>query len=202
MKILVTGFDAFGKDSINPASLILDELPSEILGAKIITSVIPTIAYQSLEVIGKQIQSHHPDMILSIGQAGGRSEITLERIGINLNDFRIPDNAGQQLKNTPVFADGPDAYFTNLPILSIEAHLQEMKIPCSISNSAGTFVCNHVLYGVRYYCEHHALNIRSGFVHVPYLPEQTLTNHQPSMCLSLQRKAIIEIIKTMIEEGK
>ena len=130
MKILVTGFDAFGKDTINPASLILDELPSEILEAKIITSVIPTIAYRSLEVISKQIQSHHPDMILSIGQAGGRSEITLERIGINLNDFRIPDNAGQQLKNTPVFADGPDAYFTNLPILNIEAHLQEMKIPC------------------------------------------------------------------------
>lgn len=202
MKVLVTGFDAFGKETINPASLILDELPSEILGVKIITLVIPTVAYQSLDIIQKQIDEYHPDMILSIGQAGGRTEITIERIGINLNDFRIPDNAGQQLKNTPVFMDGPDAYFTNLPILSIEKHLREMQIPCSISNSAGTFVCNHVLYGIRYYCEKHALNIQSGFVHVPYLPEQTLTNHQPSMCLSLQRKAIMEIIKTMIKERK
>ena len=110
MKILVTGFDAFGSHALNPASLILDALPDTLEETSILTQKIPTVAYQSLHLIEKRIESDRPDMILSIGQAGGRAEITLERIGINLNDFRIPDNAGQQLQNTPVFADGPDAY--------------------------------------------------------------------------------------------
>ena len=202
MKILVTGFDAFGSHALNPASLILDALPDTLEETSILTQKIPTVAYQSLHLIEKRIESDRPDMILSIGQAGGRAEITLERIGINLNDFRIPDNAGQQPQNSPVFAGGPDAYFTNLPILAILQHLREKKIPCAISNSAGTFVCNHVLYGVRYYCEHHAPDILSGFVHVPYLPEQTLDNHQPSMSLEMQKQAIIEIMKAMIKERK
>ena len=116
MKILVTGFDSFGGEKINLAIESVKKLPDEIAGAKIIKLEIPTVCHQSLKVIDEAIKEHDPDVILSIGQAGGRNDITVERIGINIDDCRIPDNAGQQIIDEPVFKDGPDAYFVNIPI--------------------------------------------------------------------------------------
>ena len=116
MKILVTGFDPFGGEKINPAIESVKKLPDEIAGAKIIKLEIPTVCHQSLKVIDEAIAKYNPDVILSIGQAGGRSEISVERIGINIDDCRIPDNAGNQIIDEPVFKDGPAAYFVNLDV--------------------------------------------------------------------------------------
>ena len=147
MKILVTGFDPFGKESINPAIEAVKRLDDEIANAQIIKLEIPTIAHTSLAVIKQAIEDHEPDMVLSIGQAGGRSDITVERIGINIDDYRIADNGHQQPIDEKIFADGPDAYFVNLPIKAMVKSIRSAGIPASISNSAGTFVCNHVTYG-------------------------------------------------------
>ena len=145
MKILVTGFDPFGKESINPAIEAVKRLDDEIANAQIIKLEIPTIAHTSLAVIKQAIEDHEPDMVLSIGQAGGRSDITVERIGINIDDYRIADNGHQQPIDEKIFADGPDAYFVNLPIKAMVKSIRSAGIPASISNSAGTFVCNQVV---------------------------------------------------------
>lgn len=203
MKILVTGFDPFGKESINPAIESVKRLPETIAGAKIIKLEIPTVCHTSLAVIEQAIQNHDPDVILSIGQAGGRSDISVERIGINCDDCRIPDNAGNQFIDTPVFPDGPDAYFVNLPIKAMVKAIQSIGIPASVSNSAGTFVCNHVTYGVRHLIETKYQGKRSGFVHIPYLVAQTVDKtNMPSMELDTIVKGLIAAITAIVETSE
>lgn len=181
MKILVTSFDPFGNDAINASSMVLQDLPNCIQGMDLIKMEIPTIAYTSLTRIHDAIQQYDPDFILSLGQAKGRSDITVERVGINIHDFRIPDNAGNQYINLPIYQDGPDAYFSNLPIYHMVEAIRQAGIGASISNSAGTFVCNHVLYGVRYMLEHEYPQKRSGFIHLPCLKEQIRNEPYPTM---------------------
>lgn len=203
MKILVTGFDPFGKESINPAIESVKCLPETIAGAKIIKLEIPTVCHTSLAVIEQAIQNHDPDVILSIGQAGGRSDISVERIGINCDDCRIPDNAGNQFIDTPIFPNGPDAYFVNLPIKAMVKAIQSVGIPASVSNSAGTFVCNHVTYGVRHLIETKYQGKRSGFVHIPYLVAQTVDKtNMPSMELDTIVKGLIAAITAIVETSE
>ena len=147
MKILVTGFDPFGGEPINPAIESVKKLPDNIAGAEIIKLEIPTVKKKSIEKIEKAIEEHNPDVILSIGQAGGRFDISIERIGINLDDFRIPDNEGNQTIDEPIFPDGENAYLVNLPVKAMVKNVQKNEIPASVSYTAGTFVCNHVLEG-------------------------------------------------------
>ena len=202
MKILVTGFDPFGKESINPAIEAVKRLDDEIANAQIIKLEIPTIAHTSLAVIKQAIEDHEPDMVLSIGQAGGRSDITVERIGINIDDYRIADNGYQQPIDEKIFADGPDAYFVNLPIKAMVKSIRSAGIPASISNSAGTFVCNHVTYGVRYLLEKRGKGQKSGFIHIPYLPSQVVDKpNQPSMALDIIVKGIQAAITAMVEQA-
>ena len=153
MKILVTGFDPFGGEKINPAIESVKRLPDIIAGAEIIKLEIPTVAKKSLQKIDETIEKYNPDVILSIGQAGGRFDITVERVGINIDDFRIADNEGNQIIDEPVFPDGDSAYFSNLPVKSMVENIRKQNIPASVSYTAGTFVCNYVLYGVRYLTE-------------------------------------------------
>lgn len=206
MKILVTGFDPFGGEKINPAIESVKKLPDEIAGAQIIKLEIPTVCHQSLKVIDKAIAKYDPDVILSIGQAGGRTDITVERVGINIDDCRIPDNAGQQIIDEPIYSDGPAAYFSNLPIKAMVAKIQEHHIPASVSNTAGTFVCNHVLYGVRHMIETEYHGKRSGFIHIPFLPQQVIDKkNMPSMSLETIVEglcAAIEAIVTTQEDLK
>ena len=199
MKILVTGFDPFGGEPINPAIESVKLLPATIEGAEIIKLEIPTVVHKSLQVIREAIQKHDPDMILSSGQAGGRSDLTVERVGINIDDCRITDNEGNQPIDEPVFADGDAAYFSNLPIKAMVNEIRKNKIPASISNSAGTFVCNHVLYGVRYMIEKEFAGKKSGFIHIPYLPQQVVDKPgQPSMALEVIVKGLTCAISAMI----
>ena len=153
MKILVTGFDPFGGEPINPAIESVKRLPDNIAGAEIIKLEIPTVRKKSLEKIEKAINEHNPEVILSIGQAGGRFDISIERIGINLDDFRIPDNEGNQIIDEPIFPDGENSYFVKLPVKAMVQNVQKNNIPASVSYTAGTFVCNHVLYGILYLIE-------------------------------------------------
>ena len=200
MKILVTGFDPFVGEKINPAIESVKKLSDTIAGAQIVKLEIPTVCHRSLAVIDQAIQEHNPDVVLSIGQAGGRTDITVERIGINMDDCRIPDNDGQQIIDEPVFPNGPAAYFSNLPIKAMVARIQERQIPASVSNSAGTFVCNHVLYGVRHIIETKYPGKRSGFIHIPFLPQQVIDKkNMPSMSLDSIVEALTAAIEAIID---
>lgn len=172
MKILVTGFDPFGGEAVNPALETVKRLPEKIGEAEIIKLEIPTVRQKSLQAIGRAIEKYDPDVILSVGQAGGRADITVERVGINVDDYRIADNEGNQIIDEPVVPGGPAAYFVTVPIKAMVAKIQEKGIPASVSNTAGTFVCNHVTYGVCHLLATKYPEKRSGFVHIPYLPEQ------------------------------
>ncbi|MGL4873398.1 MAG: pyroglutamyl-peptidase I [Clostridium sp.] len=167
MKVLVTGFDPFGGEKINPAQEAVLRVRDEINGAEVVKVIIPTVMERSLEVIEKSVEEHRPDVVISIGQATGRFGITPERVAINLNDFRIKDNEGNQPIDEVIREDGEAAYFTTLPIKGIVEHLNKNSIPSEISNTAGTFVCNHVMYGVLYLAQKKYPNMKAGFIHIP-----------------------------------
>ncbi len=203
MKILVTGFDPFGGEPINPAIESVKKLPDNIAGAEIIKLEIPTVRGKSLEKIEKAIQEHNPDIILSVGQAGGRFDITVERVGINMDDFRIPDNEGNQVIDEPVFSDGDNAYFVKLPVKAMVQNIQKNKIPASVSYTAGTFVCNHVLYGVLYLVEKKYKGKKSGFIHIPFLPEQVVDKrNMPSMELNTIVTGLTAAIEAIVENAE
>ena len=166
MKILVTGFDPFGGEPINPAIESVKRLPDNIAGAEIIKLEIPTVRKKSLEKIEKAINEHNPDVILSIGQAGGRFDISIERVGINLDDFRIPDNEGNQTIDEPIFPDGANAYFSTLPVKAMVEAIRREGLPSSLSKSAGTYVCNHLMYGVLYFLNKNDCQVGNG--HLQY----------------------------------
>ena len=203
MKILVTGFDPFGGEPINPAIESVKRLPDNIEGAEIIKLEIPTVRKKSLEKIEKAINEHNPDVILSIGQAGGRFDISIERVGINLDDFRIPDNEGNQIIDEPVFPDGENSYFVKLPVKAMVQNVQKNNIPASVSYTAGTFVCNHVLYGVLYLIEKKYKGKKSGFIHIPFLPQQVVDKRNtPSMELNTIVKGLTAAIEAIVKNNE
>ena len=199
MKILVTGFDPFGGELINPASEAVKCLPEEIAGAQIFPLIVPTVFYKSIHVIEQAIAQVDPDVILSIGQAGGRTAMTVERIGINVDDARIMDNEGQQMIDEPVVQDGPAAYFSTLPIKAMVKAMNDAGVIACVSNTAGTFVCNHVMYGVLHLCATQYPEKRAGFVHIPFLPEQTIDKPQiPSMPLEMIVKGLCAAVEAIV----
>ena len=174
MKILVTGFDPFGGEKVNPALEAVKSLPSEIHGAEIHWVEIPTVFYRSAEVLEAEIVRFQPDAVLCIGQAGGRASLTPERVAINQDDARIPDNQGNQQIDTPIRLDGQAAYFSTLPIKAMVQAIKEEGIPATVSNTAGTFVCNHLMYQALYLTDKKFPDMRAGFMHIPYMTEQVI----------------------------
>ena len=148
MKLLLTAFDPFGGEKINPALEAVKRVQDKIGDLEIVKLEVPTVFYKSIDTVTNAIEKEHPDVVLCIGQAGGRFDITPERVAININDARIPDNEGNQPLSGPIFEDGENAYFSSLPIKAMVAEIRKADIPASVSNSAGTFVCNHLMYGV------------------------------------------------------
>lgn len=202
MKILVTGFDPFGGESINPALEAVKRLPDSIRGAQIIKLEIPTVIGKSLAKIKETVLKESPDVVLSIGQAGERADISVERIGINIDDCRIPDNEGNQPVDEPVVKGGPAAYFVTLPIKAIVEKLKSNKIPASVSNTAGTFICNHVCYGTAHFAAtERGGKMKTGFIHIPLLPEQAIGKPvtTPSMALETVLKGIELAIEAIVE---
>lgn len=200
MKILVSGFDPFGGESINPSIEAVKRLPDSINGVEIIKLEIPTVIGKSIDKLTQAVETYLPDVVLCVGQAGGRSDISVERIAINIDDCRIKDNEGNQPIDEPIVFNGPDAYFLTSPIKSIVSNLQAQGIPTSVSNSAGTFICNHVAYGMAHLAKTKYPNMRTGFIHIPFIPEQVLNkSNMPSMPLDQIIKALETAILTISE---
>ena len=172
MKILVTGFDPFGGEKVNPAYEAVKLLPDEIAGAKIIKLEIPTVFSKSGPAVEAGIQVHNPDVVLNIGQAGGRACVTIERVGINLAEARIPDNAGEQPMDQPLQPDGPSAYFATIPVKAMVKNVRDHGIPCHISYTAGTYVCNCVMYNVLHMAATKYPNIGAGLILWPFASGQ------------------------------
>ena len=185
MKVLVTGFDPFGGEPINPAWEAVKAMKDTIAGAEIVKMQIPTVVGKSIEKIHQKMKELQPDLVISVGQAGGRFGVAPERVAINVTDARIPDNEGNQPIDEPIFPDGPAAYFSNLPVKAMVQAIKDAGYPSVLSNSAGTYICNHVMYGILYYIEKEFPNVRGGFIHVPYAPSQVVNKPStPSMALA------------------
>ena len=183
-KLLLTAFTPFDGEKINPALEAVKLVKDRIGNLLIVKLEVPTVFGKSIDTVREAIEREKPDFVLSIGQAGGRAEITPERVAINLNDARIPDNEGNQPIDEPVFPDGENAYFSTLPVKAMVEAIRKEGLPSSLSNSAGTYVCNHLMYGVLYYLDKRPV-IKAGFIHVPYIPEQTKNKKEmPALELS------------------
>ncbi|MBT9463173.1 pyroglutamyl-peptidase I [Hydrogenophaga sp.] len=181
-KILLTGFDAFGGATLNPSWLAVKALHGrQVLGHTVVAAQLPTVFDASLRELNALLKKHRPALVVCVGQAGGRSALSLERVAINVNDAPIEDNAGAQPVDTAVKQGAPVAYFTSLPIKAMLGALQQAGIAAEVSQTAGTFVCNHVFYGLMHTLAtgRELKHTRGGFVHVPWLPEQGT----PSMAL-------------------
>ena len=185
MKVLVTGFDPFGGESVNPAYEAVKLLPDTIAGAEIIKLEIPTVFSKSGPAVEAGIIEHNQDIVINVGQAGGRSCVTPEMIGINLAEARIPDNDGEQPLEQPLQADGPAAYFTTLPIKAMVQNVRDHGLPCHVSYTAGTYVCNCVMYNVLHMAATKYPHIRADFIHVPFAAEQVVNKPNGTACMSL-----------------
>ncbi len=195
MKVLITGFEPFGEDALNPSKMLVDHLKPQYGEVHIVTAVLPVVFGKALKVLDDLMHTHRPDVVIALGQAAGRSYLTIERVGINIDDARIPDNEGQMPIDQPIVANGPDGYFSTLPIKAIVKALQDAKIPAGVSNTAGTYVCNHVLYGLCHMIQEHYPGTRGGFIHLPYIPEQVPLGQAPSMSLDLLIRGIELVIQ-------
>jgi pyroglutamyl-peptidase len=180
VRILVTGFEPFGGQSLNPSWEVARALHGWTLEGAQITSVqLPCVFAQALPALQQALAQHRPDIVLALGQAEGRCDFSVERVAINVMDARIADNAGAQPIDVPVIAGGPAAYFSTLPIKSLVAGLKAAGFPASVSQTAGTFVCNQVFYALQHTLA--GLGVHSGFVHLPLLPEQAAHWKGPSL---------------------
>lgn len=185
-RILLTGFEPFGGESVNPSWLVAQTLDGdEIAGARVAAVQLPCVFGRALPALDEALQRMRPDLVLCLGQAGGRCDFSLERVAINVDDARIADNAGAQPIDEPVVPGGPAGLFGTLPIKAMVAALQAQGLPASVSQSAGTFVCNHVFYGLMHRLQAHP-GVRGGFMHLPLLPEQAArAPGQPSLPLAV-----------------
>ena len=199
MKFLITGFEPFDGSPLNPSNLIIDRLSKHAFdNYDVHTSVlaVDTVA-APIELIN-ELQHVMPDIVICLGQASGRAAVSLERIAINLLDFRIPDNQGNQIEDRKIITDGPAAYFSTLPIKEIQKGLLKAGFPSEISCSAGTYLCNQVFYYLMHEIEEQHLPTKAGFIHLPNLPEQASQAQKPSPSMSLDTSfhAILNVIDT------
>lgn len=195
MKLLLTAFDPFGGEPVNPALEAVKLVADQIGNVNVVKLEVPTVFRKSIATVAEAIEKEKPDVVLCIGQAGGRYDLTPERVAINLDDARIKDNEGNQPIDTVIFEDGEPAYFTTLPIKAMVQSIRAAGIPASVSNTAGTFVCNHLMYGVLYTLAKKYPGVRGGFMHVPFIPTQVVNRPTPAPSLSM------ELIAKGIEAG-
>ncbi len=197
--VLLFGFEPFAGETTNPSWQAVSQLGGEIIGkARVIAAQLPTVFGAARAEIHRLIAQYHPSLVIGVGLAGGRTRVSIERVAINCIDARIADNAGQHPIDVAVIDDAPRAYFSNLPIKSIAAALQAANIPCEISNSAGTFVCNEVFFGLCHLVETVFTDVRVGFVHIPFAPQQAV--HHANMP-SLAIETVCEALRIAIKES-
>ena len=198
-RILLTGFEPFDKDSVNPSWEVARALNGELIAGGLVHALqLPCVFGAAMAALDEALAQLQPTLIISLGLAGGRSEITPERVAINIDDARIPDSAGHQPVDQPVVRDAPAAYFSTLPIKAMVRQLRDAGIPASVSNTAGTFVCNHVFYALMHRLSRRAgPGVRGGFIHIPALPLQAAQHPgMASMALDTQVQGIRAAIHT------
>ena len=194
-KLLITGFDPFGGESVNPSWEAVRQLPDRIGQYELTKMQIPTVFGKAFEEVLAAAEALQPDAVISVGQAGGRDSVTPEVVAINLREAGISDNAGNQPVNVPVVPGGPAAYFATIPVRDMVRAVKDAGIPCKLSYTAGAFVCNDVLYSMLHHCRETTTQV--GFIHVPYLPRQAKEN-VPSM----DEETIIKALTIAIEALK
>lgn len=198
--VLITGFEPFGGESVNPSWEVISRMDNITLGDyRVVVRQLPCVFGESRQLLNAAIDALAPALVLATGQAGGRADITVERLAINIDDARIADNCGQQPVDAPVIAGGPAAWFSTLPIKAIICALRDAGIPASVSLTAGTFVCNHVMYGLLHKLSN-TPDVKGGFIHIPYLPSQAVAHPgAPSMAAKTVRKALEIAIATALQ---
>ncbi len=197
MNIVVTGFEAFHKNNENPTEEVIKLLPRNIKGHKIIPTLLPVLYNESFQELKKVIEQYKPEVVISLGLAGGRIGITPERVAVNIADASIGDNNKVVKTDETIETEGKNAYFTTLPIKAMIAKLKEKHIDCYISNSAGAYVCNDLMYRTLHYIELNKLEIKAGFIHVPYMTEQEAFGKY-QMPLPDILEAVIDCIKVSL----
>ena len=200
--ILLTGFEPFGGESTNP-SWQAAQRAAELLrvqGREAVAVEVPCVFGRSIEVLEAALGKVDPEIVLCVGQAGGRERISLERVAINVDDARIPDNAGRRPIDEPVVAAGPAAYFSTLPIKACRETVARLGIPVEVSQTAGTYVCNHLFYGLMDLLEGRP-GTRGGFIHVPFSSEQAAAHGQPGIAVEAMATALAAIATTAAETG-
>lgn len=203
MKILLSGFEPFGESPINPSQVLIESMAKKKFSQGECQAVIlPVDRDRGPEALLAAVDSYSPDIVLSFGLAIGRAKISLERVALNLMDFRIPDNAGARAQDEPVIRNGPAAYFSTLPLRTLYNVLLKNHLPVDLSLSAGAYLCNQVYYSLLHEIAVRQKPIRAGFIHLPALPEQAAESRQamPSMSFDLMQKAA-EIIINVLMEG-
>jgi pyroglutamyl-peptidase len=197
-KVLLTAFEPFNGQTLNPSQEALRALQSQpIPGLEIEGLELPVERFAAIEIALMRIQSSRPDVIILLGEGGRRFRVTPERVAINVDDYPIPDNRGMQPRNEPIIPDGPVGYFSSLPIQNIVDRLTAAHIPAGISNSAGTYLCNRLFYSVMHWLALEGSPARAGFIHLPFIHEQTV--HERLDFPSLSRETVIEAVRLAIE---
>lgn len=201
MKCLITGFQPFGEESMNPAYEAVKMLPDTIKGLEIIKLELPTVFVKAAEEMRAIIREERPSFVICVGQAGGRSAVTVEKIAINLKDAGIPDNEGNQPLDEKIKEDGENAYFSSLPVKAMVTKMNENGIPAALSYTAGTYVCNELMYQLLYMLDREFTGIRGGFIHVPFAPAQAVGKPGivPSMSLEDISRSLHLAIEAVLE---
>ena len=199
LRLLLTGFEPFGGEPVNPSmQAVLALAAGPPPGLLLHTEILPVSHRRAPPALLAALARHRPDVVIATGQAGGRADISVERIGINLADFAIPDNDGARPEERPVVAGGPAAYFSTLPVTALAAALREAGVPASVSNSAGTHLCNQTLYLLCHLAATEYPGMRCGFLHLPFLPEQVARHPgQPSMAAATLVAALHAAIRAI-----
>ena len=198
--VLVTGFEPFGGEDINPSWEICRQLPAAIGRARVHTLCVPTEFRRAIEVVADAIERLGPGLVILLGQAGGRPCLSVERVAINVDDARIADNAGCQPVDEPVAPAGPAAYFATVPVKAMTAAIRAAGVPAEVSNSAGTFVCNHLFYGVLHFLAVSGRPARAGFIHAPWLDSQAVARpDEPAMALATMVRGVEAAIAAALE---
>lgn len=190
MKILFTGFEPFGGEAVNASYEAVRRLPDRIEGVQVIKAQLPTAFIQCVPVLEELLKTEQPDVVVCVGQAAGRAEITPEKVAINCADARIPDNAGMQPVDEALVPHGETAYFSTLPVRSIAKKIFDAGIPAKVSYTAGTFVCNCVMYHALRIAKEQYPSMRAGFIHVPLTTEQAAQKQTPSLPLDTIVRAL------------
>lgn len=197
MKILLTGFDPFGGSAINPSAQVVQALAAVgVDGAALATAILPVDRVHGPEMLLSALDTHQPDVLLMLGQAGGRAVISIERVAINLMDYRIADNGGQKVTDEPIVPGGPAAYFATVPVRAMLSAIQAAGIPAELSLSAGAYLCNQVLYTALHHAAQRVLPMQVGFIHLPYLPEQAAA--EPRSPASMALPTMVDAVRAAL----